>query len=224
VGKQEKIIVSGKGREEILARIRAATGNQPRTTAQRQQLEKRLSDPPIAVAPAVVDDPVRQFIAKAEANQFTVHRIASLQLFLPAVREILPSETTPPDISISPELRHLGWPSDWTVNFGPGRMIEPWSVTAAIAGIAETGSIVFRSDKDNPTTLNFLPENQIAALRVADILSYPEDLWPRLKKFGSGWPRAVNIVAGPSRTADVGGVIVRPAHGPKSVHLILIDG
>ena len=98
------------------------------------------------------------------------------------------------------------------------------SVTLAVAGVAETGSVVFRSDPQNPTTLNFLPDVHVIVLHTPDIVAYTEDVWARMRAEGGNWPRTVNIISGPSRTADVGGVIVRPAHGPKDVHLILVDG
>ncbi|ODR95242.1 hypothetical protein AUC70_05980 [Methyloceanibacter stevinii] len=96
-------------------------------------------------------------------------------------------------------------------------------MTLACAGIVETGSVVFSSGQDTPTTLNFLPDVHVVVLYASTIVPYPEDLWPRLKSAG-GWPRTVNFIAGPSRTADVAGTIVRPAHGPKSVHLIIVGG
>lgn len=36
-------------------------------------------------------------------------------------------------------------------------------------------------------------------------------------------PRALNIVAGPSRTGDVELTLQLGAHGPRSVHVILVD-
>ncbi|MCC7250800.1 LUD domain-containing protein [Hyphomicrobium sp.] len=206
----------------MLTRIRAALGNRPRSKGTLAALGERMARPPIGPRPQLTDDPVSRLVAKTQANLFSVERIASLQMLVPAVRALLP-ETAVPDISVAPALKHLGWPSDWSINFGPGRRTENLSVTMAIAGIAETGSVVLRSDPASPTTLNFLPDVHVIVLRTEDVVPYPEDVWARLRSKGGDWPRTVNIVAGPSRTADVGGIIVRPAHGPKSVHLILCE-
>lgn len=206
----------------MLARIRAALGDRGRSEDAQNALEQRMNAPPVGPRPRVDDDRQGQFIAKTEANLFTVETIASLQLLVPMVRRLL-AGTSEPNISVAPALTHLGWPTDWTINSGAGRMIEPLSVTLAIAGVAETGSVVFRSDPDNPTTLNFLPDTHVIVLRTSDIVAHMEDVWARLRAGGPDWSRAVNIVSGPSRTADVGGIIVRPAHGPKDVHLILVD-
>lgn len=221
--KQDTAAVSGRGRDEVLARIRAARGNRQLSEDQRQVLERRMTEHPVGPRPRVDGDRLAQFVAKAEANLFTVERIASLQMLVPTVRKLLHQTTGAPDISVAPALAHLGWPADWNINYGAGRMTEPLSVTLAVAGIAETGSVVFRSDHQNPTTLNFLPDIHVIALRIPDIVAHTEDVWARMRAEGRDWPRAVNIVSGPSRTADVGGVIVRPAHGPKDVHLVLVD-
>ncbi len=210
-----------KAREGILARIRSALGDQRRT--QGVELERRMKAPPEGPFPPLEQDAIAQFLAKARANLFTVERIASLQMLVPAVRTLMSGTSGTPEISVAPALAYLGWPTEWKINFGAGRMTEPLSVTLAVAGISETGSVVLRSDSDNPTTLNFLPDTHVIALRTSDIVGHPEDVWARVRAAGLDWPRTVNVISGPSRTADVGGVVVRPAHGPKNVHLILVD-
>jgi len=91
--------------------------------------------------------------------------------------------------------------------------------------IAKTGSIVFGSSSRSPASLNYLPDLEIALLSKSDILAHPEDVWRTLREMhgasATTWPRAVNVVSGASRTADIAGILVRPAHGPKHVHIIL---
>ena len=36
-------------------------------------------------------------------------------------------------------------------------------------------------------------------------------------------PRTVNLVTGPSRSADIGKILLMGAHGPKRLHIILVD-
>lgn len=216
--------MNGSRRDDMLARIREALGDRQRTPEALADLEQRLARPPTGPRPRLDADRVGQFVAKAEANLIKVEHIASLQMLVPAVQVLLPSTPDAPDISVAPDLRHLGWPSSWRINFGAGRKIEPLSVTMAVAGIVETGSIILRSAPASPTSLNFLPDVHVVVLRTSDIVDHPEDVWARMRSESTDWPRTVNIVSAPSRTADVGGIIVRPAHGPKSVHLMLCDG
>lgn len=94
------------------------------------------------------------------------------------------------------------------------------SVTVAYAGIAETGTLVMLSGKSSPTTLNFLPEIHIVVLEEARLIDSMEQLWPILES----QPRSLNLITGPSKTADIEQTIVYGAHGPRFLHVILITG
>ena len=60
---------------------------------------------------------------------------------------------------------------------------------------------------------------------ASDIVGSYEDSWAKLRSLhGSGiMPRTVNLISGPSRTADIEQTIVMGAHGPKTL-LVLIAG
>lgn len=214
--------MSSTRRDEILARIRAALRHKQRSAEDEAELEQRLRSSPRGPHPQLRDALLDQFVAKAEANHFTVERVASLQMLVPAVQRLWTDAEAPPDISVAGSLANLGWPQGWTINTGPARMVETMSVTMAVAGVAETGSVILRSDAQNPTTLNFLPDTHVVVLRASDVVAYLEDAWVRVPGESGDWPRTVNVISGPSRTADVGGVLVRPAHGPKAAHIILV--
>jgi L-lactate dehydrogenase complex protein LldG len=98
------------------------------------------------------------------------------------------------------------------------------SVTRAFAGVAESGTILQISGPENPTTLNFLPEVHIVVLEAANIFASYEEAWTKLRDhMGNGlMPRTVNMISGPSRTGDIEQTIVRPAHGPKNMHVIIV--
>ncbi len=95
------------------------------------------------------------------------------------------------------------------------------AVSRARAGVAETGSLLLCSGPDTPTRLNFLPEHQILVLDPAQIVRHLEDAWALLDATP---PRAVNLITGPSRTADVEQTIQLGAHGPRSLHILLVPG
>jgi L-lactate dehydrogenase complex protein LldG len=219
-GPKQKHKGSTLGREEILKRIRTALGDRQRSDADEAALAERIAARPAGPKVHLDSDLLSTFFAKAAANNFTIERVASLQMLPPAVRALLPRDETP-DISVAPALSPVEWPSDWRITRGAGRPVEHLSVTPALAGIAETGSVVLASGPDSPTSLNFLPDLHVVVLRASDIVAHPEDVWRRMQR--ETWPRTVNVISGPSRTADVGGIIVRPAHGPKRVHLVIVD-
>ena len=56
-----------------------------------------------------------------------------------------------------------------------------------------------------------------------NILESQEDLWERLRRTYSQWPKSVNLITGPSKTADVEQTIEYGAHGPRRVHVIVCN-
>jgi L-lactate dehydrogenase complex protein LldG len=40
---------------------------------------------------------------------------------------------------------------------------------------------------------------------------------------GSQLPANVNLITGPSKTADIEGILVTGVHGPREVHVILLQ-
>jgi L-lactate dehydrogenase complex protein LldG len=94
----------------------------------------------------------------------------------------------------------------------------------ALAGVAESGTIVLASGADNPTTLNFLPETHIVVLAAADIVGDYESAFDMIRdRYGkSAMPRTVNLITGPSRSADIEQTILLGAHGPRRLHLVIV--
>ena len=126
-----------------------------------------------------------------------------------------------PDISIAPALRDLPWPRTMSVRSNKARLDERLTVSLATAGIAETGSVILCSGETAPSSLSFAAEVHVVVMQRSGIRGYLEDALDTVKALPV-WPRTVNLVSGPSRTADVAGIVVRPAHGPKAVHLLLV--
>ena len=88
-------------------------------------------------------------------------------------------------------------------------------------GIAETGSLVFHSGADTAVLANFLPLHHIVLLRKADLLAYLEDYATLVA--GQPMPRNVNLITGASGTTDIEGSLVLGAHGPRYMHVVLVD-
>ena len=98
------------------------------------------------------------------------------------------------------------------------------AVSAAFAGIAETGTLALVSGADNPTTLNFLSDNHIVVLSRDAILADYESAFAKLRgAYGKGGaPRTVNFITGPSRSADIEQTLLLGAHGPRRLHIIIV--
>jgi L-lactate dehydrogenase complex protein LldG len=125
-----------------------------------------------------------------------------------------------------PFIAHLPWHRAGTIEIVEGRAEDgdQAAISRAFAGAAESGTVILLSGPENPTTLNFLPEAHIVVLKLGDLHASYEEAWIRLRELlGPGqMPRTVNMISGPSRTADIEQTIVRPAHGPKDMHVILV--
>jgi L-lactate dehydrogenase complex protein LldG len=108
--------------------------------------------------------------------------------------------------------------------FGPAEAEDRAALSRAVAAAAETGSLFLVSGADNPTTLAFLPETHIILIRAGDIVGCYEEAFDRLRAlYGAGTlPRTINMISGPSRTADIEQTIVRGAHGPKRLHVVVL--
>ena len=100
---------------------------------------------------------------------------------------------------------------------------ESVAITQAYCGISDTGSIVCLSSPDNPTTYHFLAEHHIVLLQKSRIMQCKHDVWALMRKEQMDTPRAINIISGPSRTADIEQTIQLGAHGPRSLTVFLIN-
>ena len=93
-------------------------------------------------------------------------------------------------------------------------------ITGALAGIAETGTLVIPGGEGQPLTASLLPEIHIAVLRASDIFPSMEAVFelPEIAR-----APAVVLVSGPSRTADIEMTLTIGVHGPGELHVFLIS-
>ena len=77
---------------------------------------------------------------------------------------------------------------------------------------------------DNPTTLNFLPDNHIVVLPREAIVADYESVFAKLRGvYGKGdAPRTLNFITGPSRSADIEQTLLLGAHGPRRLHIVVV--
>lgn len=117
----------------------------------------------------------------------------------------------------------LPWPADFMVSVRTPTDGDHTSLTCVLAAVAETGSLVLVSGHHHPNTLHFLPENHIAMVRASQVLRHLEDVWQLTGERAEDMPRALTFVTGPSRTADVEQTIQIGAHGPRRLHVVVVD-
>ena len=175
------------------------------------------------------DARVALFVEMAEEVEAKVVRVPSAEAVPAAVADYLKSENLPAELRLAPDptLKELPWDGQPLISLseGPARPSDPVSLTGAFAGIAETGTLMLASGAAGPTTLNFLPETHMVVLNAKDIAGCYEDAWDRLRdsRDGAVLPRTVNLITGPSRTADIEQTIQLGAHGPRRLCILLVD-
>lgn len=208
-----------EARKAILGQIRRALGRGPLAAADAAVLDARR---PTHTRIAFDDDLLARFVSRFESRSGTVVRVGSLLEVPAAVDAYRQQHGLPARAAIARPLAGLPWPADFVHHPGPAGKEEVLSVTACLAGIAEMGSLLLASGPDSPTTLNFVPDHHLIVLHATQIVRHFEDAWAILRACPGGMPRATNIVSGPSRTGDVELTLQLGAHGPRSVHVILV--
>ena len=207
-------------RDAVLGAIRKSLGRDRLPPGAARALETRV---PAHPRPQLAGDPVDRFIARAGAQSISLEHAATRDAIPNAVAAYLQRHKLPARLVIARPLAALGWPASFAVEVREARQDDAVSVTPCFAAIAETGSIVLLSSPASPTTLAFVPDDHIVVLSREQIVAQIEDVWRRLRTAGLPMPRALNIVSGPSRTADIEQVVQLGVHGPRRLHLIVVD-
>lgn len=219
-------------RDQILGALRRSLKVSDEDSARRQAVEARLAKPERVIVPERSQgspaDLTALFKSMAEQVQTTIDEVANLDEVPGAVAGYLKARNLPPQVKITPaaDLKTLDWADQKLLEtaFGRAEGDDPVSVTRALAGVAETGTLAVISGEEGATTLNFLPETNIVVLRRDEIVGPYEEVWDRLRqRFGKDvMPRTLNFITGPSRTGDIEQTILLGAHGPKRLHVILV--
>ncbi len=208
------------GRDAVLTAIRAALGRSA------NEANREVAPPARHVRPAVSDDLTERFQRKLESRAATVERLGSAHEVPGTVARYLQKWNMASRVVCAPSLAMLPWPKgSFDLHVGPARRDERVSITSCFAGVAETGSLVLLSTAATPTTLNFVPEHHLVVIRRDQIVRHFEDAWERLRRWNAenGMPRTVNVISGPSRTADIEQTIQLGAHGPRHVHVMIAE-
>jgi L-lactate dehydrogenase complex protein LldG len=223
-------------RDDILAKIRGALRRRPLLAGPAAGLAERVGAHPRNLIPAraaALDRAARidLFVAMAEEVQTTVARVASNEAVPAEVARYLAAENLPAELVMAPDpsLDAIPWDARPLLSIRRGRA-EPGdavSLTPCLAAVAETGTLLLVSGSHTPTTLNFLPDTHIVVLRGGQVVASYEDGFDLVRARGGlapeAWPRTINLITGPSRTGDIEQRIQLGAHGPRRLHIVLVD-
>lgn len=173
------------------------------------------------------DERIEQFVTEAEKLGCHVyqmnhnHAIEQMMELIGGDKSILSwDENQLPMPSLHETLRTLGV----TVGqYDDGELRV--GITGVGAALAVTGSLVLESGPGRYRTTSLLPDLHIALLKPQQILPDLES-WQQTQQT-QGYPAFTQssnttIVSGPSKTADIAQQLVKGAHGPRELHIIIL--
>jgi len=164
-----------------------------------------------------------RFTAAARDASASVAVVAAERDVAPAIAAYLAGLGLPPAVHVggAPPGLAAGEGAPLTRAAGPLPADGATLVTGCLALLAEEGAAVLASGPEHAPESAFLAATHVVVAREAQLLAGMDELWPLLRAAGPP-PRMLNIVRGPSRTADLGVPSRLGAHGPLRVHVVLV--
>jgi L-lactate dehydrogenase complex protein LldG len=224
-------------KEAILGAIRRGLRRGPLPDDQAMMLRARLAGHPRQLVPARSRLPhpeqIALFIRNVEKEFGTVDRVPDLAAVPGAIADYLAAQNLPLDLTVGPhpELQKIPWDTRPLLRLREGRAqpTDMMGVQHGWAGVAETGTVVLPATPERPNTLNLLCDTEVVVLRASRIVGAYEEAWDLLRAenkdavSGGFMPRTVMFVTGPSRSADIESVLELGAHGPRRLHVVLVE-
>ena len=100
-------------------------------------------------------------------------------------------------------------------------------LTGTDYALAETGSLVILPRQGLSRLVSLVPPVHVALVRPEEVLESLHDLFLlrrlEFKQRGGEMGSYLNFITGPSRTADIEMTIVQGVHGPRAVHMIIVE-
>lgn len=162
----------------------------------------------------------QKFTKKMTASMGQVHEVNSMANVPAKVLEIAKGLKIEPKAVAAGGLKKLSW-GKMAVEYRSAEISDVLGISMPGYGIAETGTLVFGSSKEDPASLNFIPEFSIAILKMSVMVETSEEVWAALVEKGK-MPRTLNMISGPSKTGDIEQTLFLGAHGPRELHVIIV--
>ncbi len=228
------------GKDQILGSLRRSKGRDGPVDAETAAaLRVRINGHARNIVPARTDldagGLVDLFETMATKVHATVARVSDMADVPGAVSDYLRGENLPSEVVMAPDpsLDAAPWGDNKLLDIRRGVPGEPdqVSITSAPHAVAETGTLAMFSGPDHPSTLNFIPETHVVVLPASRVVKSYEDVWDAVRAqaadgaSGRGGlpPRTVNFVTGPSRSGDIEQTLLLGAHGPRRLHIVIVE-
>lgn len=139
------------------------------------------------------------------------------------VAEAIEEFVTGPTVGVSLERDDVAFPDSVTVDPTPATLeAATTGVTSAACAVADYGSLVLPSDSVGSELVSLFVDRHVAVVDEGDVVA---DMDAAFERFGAEIPDAYGdaiIATGPSATADMG-ALVKGAHGPSEVRVVVVE-
>lgn len=208
-------------RDAILAALGGGTPS-AMLAAEATALLDGLEHPPV---PAATLSPVDAFLDRLAQPTLaaTIARVPNLAALPAAVAAYCAEHALPPAVFLPPDPRidADGWTAIDRLDTCP--IDGGIALAFATAGVAETGSLILDTGPTRPMLPDFLALHHLVVVRAATIVAWLEDIPPPAPGPDGRPPRTRYWVTGVSGTTDIEGSYVRGAHGPRFLHVLILD-
>ncbi len=214
--------MTDSARSDIYARVRRASHRQSAESIAREHA--LLGSGPSAALPHA--DPVIALMCNVLRNSGTLAVATDRTALVKEIGRYLVEQNCSRKLLVSNDRRlaALPWRDGGLLpRFGQAQDGEQAALSFAQLGIAETGSLVTVTGKATPSANILLPENAIMLVDAATVVPTLHEALTALDHThdDTQQPRGINIISGPSRTADIAMKLVTGVHGPRLWHVIV---
>ena len=213
-------------KQAILGNIRSALRRkQPLNATMEAGFRQRLEQHQRHVQPAYQQDLLSRLVEKHTALHGTVDQVRDGSELAASLKNYIERNDLPRTVVMSESelFDDLNLPEDYQTETRGARGEDQVCVSVAYAAVAETGTLVLKTSKNSPVTHNFLPDHHIVVLETSRVVKWQEEVWSMLRQDNDFPPRGICFVSGPSKTGDVEQTIEYGAHGPRCLHLVLLN-
>ena len=205
-------------RDEVLARVRAALRDAsllPHEAPQGPDRVPEVRGPASLEGPALLD----LFVDRVEDYRATVERCTADELSGRVTAAIEGLSVVVPD---GLDLDVPGAIADTDLSAADLDRIDA-VVTRSVVGIAETGTIVLdHGPGQGRRAITLVPDRHICIVAATDVVA---DVPAAVRRLGAAVAdgRPLTWISGPSATSDIELSRVEGVHGPRNLHVIVVD-
>jgi L-lactate dehydrogenase complex protein LldG len=217
-------------RQQVLGRIRAATGNPAATAGEAAQRYGRLPRDyqirgklPVRACQELFIGRLREYDAEvAECAPDELPATIAAQIEASGKRRFIAPSGVPNAWLVPAAWQITGFECDIDHGLTATEIEKAEGVmTACFCGVADSGTIVLHhSATEGRRVITLLPDWYLCVVRASQIVETLPEYFDRCKEP----PALVTWISGPSATADIEMTRIKGVHGPRFLNVIVVRG